>query len=265
MKIKTLILLCAGVLPLVASAQKENRHIRSGNELFSAEQYDKAEAEYREATQIAPDSYKANFNLGAVQYKQKNYDSCITNFRIVANTQKDKKRVANAHYNIGNALLAQQKYDEAIESYKQSLRNDPTDADAKYNLAYARKMKDQQKNGQDKQNQDKKDDKKDDKQDNKDQQNKDNKDNKDKKDDKKDQNGKDNKDKPQDNKDNKDNKDQKPGDNKDGQNQNQPKPRISKDNAERMLEALDNDEKQTQEKVKQEQAKARKVRVEKDW
>lgn len=248
MKIKTLILVCAGALPLAAAAQKENRHIRSGNDLFAAGQYDKAEEAYREATGIAPDSYKANFNLGSAQYKQQNYDEAITNFRIVANTQKDKKRIAAAHFNIGNALLSQQKYDEAIEAYKTALRNDPADADAKYNLAYARKMKDQNKscdNKQDDKNEDKKDDNKDQK--NQDQQNKD----------KQDQQNKDNKDK-------QDNKDQKPEDSQDQQQQQQ-KPRVSKENADRMLDALNNDEKATQERVKQEQAKAKKVRVEKDW
>lgn len=258
MKTVRLTILCSLILSLPSYAQKENKYIRSGNDLFAAGQYEQAEEAYHDASQIAPDSYKANFNLGSAQYKQENYDEAINNFRIVAKTQTDKKRVANAHYNIGNALLSQQKYDEAIESYKESLRNAPSDTDAKYNLAYARKMKEQSQNKDDK-DQDKKDDKKD--QDKKDEDKKDDKD-QDKKDDKKD--NKDKKDDQQNkDKDGKD-KNEKPDENQ-KQDEEQQKPRISKENAARMLDAMNNDEKQTLERVKQEQAKTKKVRVEKDW
>jgi len=253
-----LILLCLG-MPTLNYAQKENSHIRTGNDYFSNGDFENAEKAYREAVNIAPDSYKANFNLGDALYKQEKYDEAITNYKIVANTQTDKARVAKAHFNIGNAQLAQQKFDEAIDSYKESLRNNPADVEAKYNLAYAKKMKEQAQNQQQQDNQDKNKDNED--------QNKENKDKQDQEQNKDQQNQNDKKDNQQQDQDKNKNQDKKEDNSQNDQQDQQqaPKPDISKENAARMLEALENDEKQTQEKVKREKAKVRKVRIEKDW
>ena len=147
--------------------------------------------------------------------------------------------LGDARYNMGNSLLMNNKLDESIDAYKEALRNNPGDLETKYNLLYAMNLKKKQE--EQKKNQDK----------NKDQ-NKDQDKNKDKnqdqnKDQKKDQNK---------------NQDQQ---NKDQQQQPQ-QSKISKQNAEQMLQALENSEKKTQEKVKKIQAmKAQSKKVEKDW
>ncbi len=177
-----------------AFSQKENRHIRAGNDDFFAKNYGNSEVCYQKALQINPDSYEAKFNLGDAFYKQKKYKEAIEEFSAIAKVENDKSKLAHLYYNIANSELKQtedflknQKLDEAlkqidksINSYKNSLINNPKDKEAKYNLAYAKYIKEQlenQKNQQDKNNQNQDKDNKDNK-DNQDKNNKDNKDNK---------------------------------------------------------------------------------------
>ena len=147
---------------------------------------------------------------------------------------KDEK--AKIYHNIGNSFLKSQKYKESIEAYKNALRNNPNDMDTKYNLIYAqKKLQQQQQQQQQDQNQDQNQNQDQDQQKNQDQ-------------DKKDQN-----------------QDQDKKDQDKEQQQQQQKPKISKEDAQRLLQALANDEKKTQKKVKEEQAAAVKVKTEKEW
>lgn len=272
MKIATLILLMLACA-LSVSAQQERKFIREGNGLFNGQDFEKAEVEYRKAIDKKALSFEGGFNLGDALYKQKKYEEALQQFSSMAKEEKDKERLGELYHNIGNTLLAMEKTEESIEAYKESLRNRPGSAETKYNLEYARN-KQQQQQDQDKDNQDNKDN-----QDQKDQQNKDNQDqNKDQNQDQKDQKdqNKDQQDKDQQNKDQQDqNKDQNQDnkDNRDKQDQQQQQPqeqqgKISKEDAARLLEALQNDEKNVQEKVQKQKAqeqKAKKMKIEKDW
>jgi tetratricopeptide (TPR) repeat protein len=240
---------------LPAFAQKERKFVRKGNEYFEEGLKDtakldtlsfgKAEIAYRKALEIKPTDFHWNFNLADAIYKQKKAEEAAAEFEKLAEKAEKPLEKAAVYHNLGNSLLQQKKFDPSIEAYKKALRINPNDPETKYNLAYAMKMKKQDEQKQ-KQNQDKKDQNKDNKDQNKDKkQNKDQ--NKDQKDQNKDQNNQ--------------NKDQNPQD-----QQNKPQNKISKQNAEQMLHALENDEKQTQEKVKKAQAvQAQRSNVEKNW
>jgi hypothetical protein len=195
------LLITISISALQVFSQRENKHIRAGNDDYFAKNYGNSEVCYQKALQNNPESYEAKFNLGDAFYKQKKYKEAIAEFNAIAKDEDNKTRLGQLHYNIGNSqfkqtedLLKEQKLDEAlkqidksIDSYKKSLFNNPKDKEAKYNLAYAKYLKKQlenQKNQQDKnnQNQDNKDNQNSDKnnqdknnqnnQDNKDQQNK---------------------------------------------------------------------------------------------
>jgi Ca-activated chloride channel family protein len=234
----------------VLFAQKEKSDIRKGNQLYQEQKYKEAEESYRNSVAKKEQSVEGNFNLGDAMYKEKNYKDAQAQFNKIAESSTDKNVTAKAYHNLGNSLLESKKLEESIDAYKKSLINNPKDDQTRYNLAYAQKMlqkkKDQDKKNQQNKNQNNKD------QDKKDQQNKDqNKKDQDKKDqDKKDQQNKDQQ-----------NKDQ---DKKDQQNGQQPD-KISKQDAERMLEALNNDEKQTQDKLKNKKLKGAKMNITKDW
>jgi len=241
MRNRKLFLLMTILLPAVAQAQQDKKSILQGNEYYRQQQYDEAAAAYqRSLGNNGLESVVGNFNLGAAWYKQKKLDDAIQQFTDIAGSATDKTLKAKAYHNLGNALLESQKLEESIEAYKKSLLNNPKDDETRYNLAYAQeKLKQQQQqNNQDQQNDKKDQDNKDQNQKNKDQDNKD-QDNKDPDQDKKDQDQ--NKDNPNDKND---------SDNgKNDQQQSQPG-QLSKADAERLLEAMNQEEKNTQEKLK---------------
>ncbi len=237
---------------LDALAQKERKFIRKGNGLFEGNEYENSEVEYRKALDKKINSYEAGFNLGDALYKQKKYDEALKQYQALTATEKDPKKLGEIYHNIGNTLLMNRKIDESIEAYKESLRNFPNSKETKYNLEYAKKMKQKEEEKKKKQDQNKDQNKNQDKKDqNKDQDKKDQ--NKDQ--DKKDQDKKDQKNKPED-------QNKKKGNPEEQQN------KISEQDANRLLEALENDEKKVQEKVQKAKAvaqKAKRTKIKKDW
>jgi len=249
-----ILLVCIMVQAAIAFGQKEKKFIHKGNELYLQKKYKEAEASYRQSVEKSKESVQGNFNLGDALFKQKKYDNAAKKFTDIASSSKDKQVKAQAYHNLGNSLMESKKLEESIAAYKKSLINNPKDDETRYNLAYAQeKLKQQQQQNKDKnKDKNKKDqDKKDPDKDKKDQDKKD-KDNKDKKD--------------QDKKDDKKDGDKNEQDKKDQQNGQKPQPdQLSKEDAERMLEALKNEEKNTQDKLKNKQAKGVKGRIVKDW
>lgn len=218
----------------VAFGQTERKSIRKGNKDFKKGEFIDSEIMYRSALDINPSSFKGNFNLGGALYKQDKFEEAESIFSDIAANKNDSKELSNVYHNLGNAHFQKEEYDKSIEAYKNALRNNPSDAETKYNLAQAQRMLTQQQDQNQDQNQDQDQDQ------DKDQ---------DKEDKENDQQNKD-----QDK--SKDQQDKKP---QDKQQQ------ISQEDARRMLEAIQNDDKRVQEKVQEEKAKAAKVKVEKNW
>ncbi len=263
MRILVLVILNS-LLVSLAFAQ-EKKFIRQGNASYETKDYDNSELKYRKALEKKATSFDAGFNLGDALFKQKKYDEAAKQFENLTHSETSKENIAKAYHNLGNCNMVskdeqqQPKFQEAVDAYKNALRNNPKDDETRYNLAYAQKMLQKQQQQQ-KQNKDQNKDNKD--QDKKnDQKNKDKKDQDKKKQDKKDQNKKDQQDKDKQDKD----KQNQPQDQKDQQKQQQKKQQIPKEKAEQMLKALENDEKDLQKKMKMQKVKGQKVKVEKDW
>lgn len=236
-------------------AQQEKSLVHKGNKLYEQKKFTEAEANYRKAVAMRKNT-EGDFNLGDALYKQKKFDEAGQQFNQLAGASANKAVAASAYHNLGNAYLENKKLQESIDAYKKALINNPKDDQTRYNLAYAQeKLMEQQK-----QNKDNKDNKKNDK-------NKKDNQNQDKKDDKKDDKNKDdkNQDKNQDKKDDKKDQDKNGQDKKDNKDQQQQPNKISKEDAERMLDALNNDEKQTQDKLKNKKLKGVRMHIEKDW
>lgn len=214
-------------MPFVAFAQAERADIRQGNKLYQQGKFVESEKRYSNALVKNPSSVEAIYNLAGAIYKQERWKEADSIYLQIAKAAPSPETL----YNLGNAELKQRKLDEAIESYKSSLRINPNDKEAKFNLAYAQKLK------QEDDNKDK----------NKDQ----NKDQQDQKQDKQDQK----QDKPKDQDKKEDQKeDQKP----------QPQPQSRQD-AERMLKAIQASEDKTKEKVDAQKVSAATHRSAKDW
>ena len=227
---KKLIITLLFLLPGYCLLAQEKSYIHKGNELYQQQKYKEAEADYRKSVEKKDKNIPGNFNLGDALYKQKKFADASEQFNKLAATANDKALTAAAYHNMGNSLLENKKLEESIDAYKKSLLNNPNDDQTRYNLAYAQeKLKQQNKKNQDDKKQDNK---------NKDNKNQDNK--------------------------NQDNKNKDDKDKKGQQNQKQPE-KVSKEDAERMLDALNNDEKQTQDKLKNKKFQGGKKNITKDW
>jgi len=246
--------------------QKSNDLIYEGNELVN-EDFVTAEKEYRKAISKLPSNAVGSFNLGNAYYNSGHMDEAMLRHLEAANnaTSKDEKHVA--FHNIGNILMQKELCKEAVEAFKNALRNDPTDDESRYNLALAKECAKNQGGGEgdDEKNEDEKEDENEDKEDQKEEGDK-NEENDSDGDDKEDQNDGDEKEdengKPKDEKDNKE--ENNPGDNRKKQPQQQPG-KLSPQQVKNLLEAMNNQERKVQEKINAKKTKGVKVRTEKDW
>ena len=119
--------------------------VREGNALYASEKYADAAISYKKAAMQAGTYFKSSFNLGNSLYAQKNYKEAIPQYELAATGTEVKLEKAAAYHNIGNAQLKEKEYSKAIESYKKSLRNNPSDEETRYNLGFAReKLKQEQ-------------------------------------------------------------------------------------------------------------------------
>ena len=225
------LLLLGGIVSIHAQQKTDRDYLRSGNKLYNDSLFIKAEVDYRKALDINPKSTDAMFNLGNALLMQQKVKEAMEQYESVSKVEKDKSKLAEIYHNMGVILQSAKQYPQCIEAYKESLRNNPKDDETRYNLALAQKMlKDQQQNQQ---NQDQQQQQQDQKEDQKDQ-----------------------------------NKDQQEQDQKDQQQQQQQqqqnKNEMSKENAQQLLNAVMQDEKNVQEKVKK-QIQIQGKKLDKDW
>ncbi|MEO8230797.1 MAG: tetratricopeptide repeat protein [Ignavibacteriota bacterium] len=227
-------------------AQSNRSTLNAGVDKYDEKKYSDAEVDFRKVVESAPKNFDANFNLGTSYYKQEKYDDAIKSFASAFESAKDNESRAKVFHNIGNSLLKSNKLEQSIEAYKNALKFNPNDQDTKYNLSYALEMlknKDKDKDKNDKNKNDKNDQKKDDQKNqqnqNQDQQNKD-------------QNKQDQQPKDQDAKQDNTKQPQQPKEFK-----------ISKDEAQRILDALKNNEKDLQKILRKKSGKVKKT--DKDW
>lgn len=252
-------------------AQTESTHFAyKGFEANKNKKTIESEMDYRKAISKNKNNTIAQYNMGDLLFNQKAYKEA-SGFYQEASISKGatKEEKHKAYHNLGNIAMQEKEYDKAVLAYKEALRNNPDDDETRYNLAVAKEMlKKNPPQNQDNQNQDKNKDKKDqNNQDNKDK-NQDNNQNKDQKDNKSDENKENQDKKDQNNQGNNQNNDNKEGDkqeNKPQQPGESSQNKLSPEQAKRILEAMSNEEKKTQEKINAQRVKGRPIRSEKDW
>lgn len=224
----------------------------------------KAEAAYRKAISINPNEDTGKYNLGTAYYNKEMNEVAMSRFKqaaAVADTKLDKHK---AFHNLGNTFMNEKKYQEAVESYKNALRNNPKDEETRYNYALAKELlEDQEKNGGN-------DDNKDNQEDKKDEDEEKNQENENNKKDGEDGEQKDEQDKGDEQKDKKkgdENKDKGKPDKPEDKEQQQPTEpgKLSPQQVKNLLEAMNNEERKVQEKINAKKQKGVKVKSEKDW
>lgn len=207
-----------------AVAQTDRQYIRNGNKLFRGGQFDQAEVAYRKAIEKNPRNPQAHYNLGNSLMAQKKDSAAIQSLQKSTELETSKIRKAMAFHNMGVVCQQHKMYGEAIEAYKSALRLNPKDDATRYNLELCKR---QQKNQQNQKNQN--------------QQDKDQKD-----------------------KDGKEKKDEKQKNDKQDQNKKKEN-KMSKENAEQMLNAAMQQEKSTQQRIKKAMQRPRSAKLDKEW
>lgn len=249
-RMRNFILLLISVLafPVMLSAQKaERKNVRDGNKLYTKEKFTESEIAYRKGLEVNPRSIEGTYNLGNALYKQQKYPEAAEQYQLLAGQaeyllstdQKNVGRLAEVFHNLGNISMQSKEYAKSVEAYKVSLRLNPKDDETRYNLALAQKLLEDQQNqeqdGQDDQNEDQEEQQQDQQQD-QEEQNQD--------------------------------QQQQPEEKEEDKTQEQPQQneQMSQDNAQQILDALLQDEKDTQEKVKKAQMQQQeRRRTEKEW
>lgn len=268
--------------------------VRKGNKLYKMAEYAASDSLFAAAAALDSTYSTALYNLGNSSYLGGNPGTAKAAWMKSLLNTADEKEKTDIFYNLAGIEMDGKNYGEAIKLYKDALRRDPTDEQARYNLALAQKLlKDQQQNQnnqqnqQDQNNQDNKNDNKDNK-DNQDDKNKDNNNkdnNKDKDNNKNNDDNKDNqdnqddknKDNNQNNNDNNDNKDKDKDNNNNGGNKddknnqngpsggNTPQQQQLSPDAQQMLRAIGREEQKTQDKVKGKKVQGAVKKAVKDW
>ncbi len=236
-------LICLFLVVASSFAQKTDRDfVRRGNKLYADSMFVKAEVEYRRALDINPKSMEAMYNLGNALLMQQKAQEAMEQFtnaaslvpvneKNIATSPEGKEQLAQIYHNMGVVMQSSKQLDACIEAYKTALRNNPTDHETRYNLTVAMKQKQQQEQQQ-QQNQDQQQqEEKQEEQEQEQQQNQ------------------------------QDQQEQQQQEQQQQQQQNE----MSQENAEQMLKAIMQDEKDVQEKVKKAMQEVQPRRFEKDW
>lgn len=247
-------LLCCTSLLVTAQTMTEGDHIRKGNKFYADSLYEKAEIEYRKALELNPESVDAMYNLGnalfyQIPQSQEKGQEAMKQYTTAAKLETDKSRLAQIYHNLGTLMYMAQQYPQSVEAYKESMRNNPYDNETRYNLAKAIHMlKQQQQNQENKeQNQEQQQQQKQEQQQQQEEQQ--------------------NKEQEQQQNQQQDNQQQEQQEEQQQQQQQQQQAeeQISKENAEQILNALMQDEKEIQEKQKKMMQQQRGKTLEKDW
>ena len=223
------LLLLGGIVSVHAQQKTDRDYLRSGNKLYNDSLFIKAEVDYRKALDINPKSTDAMFNLGNALLMQQKVKEAMEQYESVSKVEKDKSKLAEIYHNMGVILQSAKQYPQCIEAYKESLRNNPNDNETRYNLAKAMYMLKQQQEQQQDQQQDQQQEQQQDQQQEQQEQ-----------------------------------QQQEDQQKENPQQSQQEKEQISKENAEQMLNAVMQDEKEIQEKAKRVQQQNGKI-LDKDW
>lgn len=226
---RTLIIMLTLALALPIFAQQEALDIRRGNRDYKSEQYTDAELDYRRGLEKNNHSFQGHYNLGNALMRQDKYPEAAEQYALAIqqiDEKKDAAKAAQTYHNLGNALYAQEQYDKSIAAYQRSLRLNPKDDETRYNLVKAMQMLQQQQQQQQNQDQNQQQNQEQQQQEQQQQQ-------------------------------------QDQQEQQDQQQQQQQDQQMDKETAEQILQALEQDEQDTQEKLQRQQGS--KKRVEKEW
>lgn len=246
MKKVNLIVLLSCFVSLSAQQTKINKESNNltldGNIEYVEDNLIEAEALYRKSISKDSMNLAAKYNLGNSFYSNKLNEEALNQYRLSIKNSNDKSTLHKSYHNLGNLYMQSEDYQNAMDSFKNALLNNPKDDETRYNYVLAKELLKNQDNN-------KKDDK-------------DNKNDKDKKDNKENKKGEDKEDKKE--KDKQKNNRNNDADNSD-KNKKPKQNKISPNQLENLLKAMDNEEKNVLKKVNKNKMKGKPIKNKKDW
>ncbi len=227
------LLLLAGV---TVQAQNHRDYVRRGNRLFRDSVYDRAQVQYQKGYQKDSMDVPVQYNLANTKIRLGQAKEAMSLLERAAKVERNPQRRAMIYHNMGVILQSQKQFAPAIECYKESLRHNPGDDETRYNMVLCQWQLKHQQGGD--QNQENKDDQK-------------------------------QEEKKQEDKQKQQDKSRQPKNEEEKQDQTQQqKPKenqMNRENAEQMLNAALQNERRTQDKVKQQQQPSSSRRLQKQW
>jgi Ca-activated chloride channel homolog len=153
----------------VSRAQTTDALIRRGNRFYNKQDYDQSLTNYERALKKSPGNPDAHFNQGDARYRKNDYEKAAASYDDVLQSKADENTRQGAYYNKGVAMIRQKKLEESIDAWKNALRLNPADSEARENLVKALLEKKKQDQQEQQNKKDQKEKKKDDKKQNSDQ------------------------------------------------------------------------------------------------
>lgn len=133
---------CTSSLHVFSQTREERKHLSEANGAYRSGEYSKADSLYaiESATSTSQGKAISSFNRGNSAFRQERLDEAVEHFRSAERNTENPLEKSEALYNLGNAYYLQNKAKEAYDSYKQALRLNPNDDDARHNLMMAKAL-----------------------------------------------------------------------------------------------------------------------------
>lgn len=224
------IIMCVLLCSMNAAGQNDRDYIRRGNRLAKDTLFSKAQVQYQKAIEFDNTNPQAHYNLGNALLFQNKAEDAMKEYDSAVKFERNKERKAKMYHNMGVVLQSAKQFDKALACYQNALRNDPTNDLTRYNYALCLYQLKNNQGGSDNQDQEQN------------------------------ENG-------QDEKNEQDKQEQQKQEQQNEQKEEQkPQPdQMSKENAEQMLKAAMQDEKATQDKIQRAQQQPNQKRLQKQW
>ncbi len=124
-----------------------NKKNKEGAELYEEGKLDEALVAYTQAQEESPDASEIQYNIANVHYRKEEMDKALDGYRTARSGSDEVQR--RSHFNTGNVLYKGEKFPDAVAAYKEALKIDDQDIEARQNLELAlRKKEEQQKQEQ---------------------------------------------------------------------------------------------------------------------
>ncbi len=143
---KNIIYILFVLIGMNVSAQEWRDSLKVARDSYKKQDYVKALKYYQSAQKKAPNDVDLSDEMGQSAYKAREFEKAEKIYEQNANSKKSKSAKAKSYHNMGNSRMKGKNYQGAVESYKEALRNNPSDDETRYNLSEAiRRLKDEQK------------------------------------------------------------------------------------------------------------------------